>query len=480
MIFGSSTSIQIAIEWHNDVKSDGPLGKTWGNLQLWVADTLVWGSTGFPEKPVGITWSWIELFEFLANAWPYLENEEQHPINSLDDTNYLSELWERAQSRWESVPDDVADKEDELLRDFLAVHDLAEALQGAQPPQLLLLRQGERMIVSTFQKQWELPYKTVMSVLTEVCDFIADRISDLSDVRSTRVLKRWNQRNSLPYIKRLQIATGISEGELHRIWPTNINQTASNDERYELRAAARMLDRRVPESKIKEVLKLIYDLPKGRPLSLRPLQEMAENAIVKCGSTDPITQGYALAEMLREHLSQKEKQVNPESILNNWKIKIHQIHDDELTLDAIAVWADDRHPTILLNTKGPRARHRSGIRSTLAHEICHVLLDVNGALPAVEVLGGVIPRIIEQRANAFAAEFLLPRKIAAKKIKKELEFIYQEREKERAVDSAMVFLSNEFSASHETIAWQIINSGCIAENEKLVNYIRSKYIKSVG
>ncbi len=79
-------------------------------------------------------------------------------------------------------------------------------------------------------------------------------------------------------------------------------------------------------------------------------------------------------------------------------------------IDAVAVWGDCHGPAVLLNINPrPRASTTNGRRSTLAHEICHLLADRAHALPVAEVLGGQAPRRTEQRANAFAAEGLLPR-----------------------------------------------------------------------
>jgi len=50
---------------------------------------------------------------------------------------------------------------------------------------------------------------------------------------------------------------------------------------------------------------------------------------------------------------------------------------------------------------------------TLAHELCHLLLDRGHALTAVEVLHSRMPPDIESRAKAFAGELLLPGRIAA-------------------------------------------------------------------
>jgi len=51
---------------------------------------------------------------------------------------------------------------------------------------------------------------------------------------------------------------------------------------------------------------------------------------------------------------------------------------------------------------------RGAIRVNAAHELCHLLVDSRHGFSAVDVLGGRMPPRMEQRAKAFAAEFLLP------------------------------------------------------------------------
>ncbi len=482
VILGSENSLRIAIEWRSDYESNGPVGRTWGDLELWVEDTLVWGSIGVAKKPTGITWSWIDLLEFLANAWPYLANEEQHPIefaNHWDEPPCLGQLWGYAQVRWSHVADEVADREDEALRNFFAVHDFAEALRGAQPPQFLLMRQGELMIASTAKQQWELSYTATMSTLVDLGDSIAERIDTLTDARSTRARERWTLRDSTSFVKQLQIATGRSADELAKIWPTDISAPGANDDRYELRAAARMIARSISDDQLKKVLEFIYRLPKGRPAKLDPLRAEATVALSEINSSDPALQGYILAALLRKNISRQQGKIDPDDILKNWGVEIHKVNYDDLPLDAIAVWALDRTPTVLLNQKGPRARHPSGSRSTLAHEICHILVDTDGALPVVEVLGGAIPHAIEQRANAFAAELLLPQNIVSKEINTSLKFTYLPQERELEVNNVMGRLSAAYGVSHETIAWQIINSKCLEYDLRLIETIKKNYLNSI-
>ena len=87
-------------------------------------------------------------------------------------------------------------------------------------------------------------------------------------------------------------------------------------------------------------------------------------------------------------------------------------------------------------------------RATLAHEICHLLVDSASSLPLVEVLGGRTAKHVEQRARAFAAELLLPREVAGQ------EFSHYEGDEARVAR----LLRARFGVSSELLAWQAKNS----------------------
>jgi Zn-dependent peptidase ImmA (M78 family) len=477
--FGSVAAFYVSIGWRDDYGSDGPIGKTWGELQLWVGNTPVWGQRDNAGRTEGITWSWIELLEFLANAWPYLIEEEQYPIvfSRDEEPRHLGQLWGSAKLRLGKLSDDAADQEDEQLRDFLTVHDLSEALQGAFPPKLLCMRRGSQMLVATTRQEFVLSFDETMTTFSQIGDAIYARIVKLTDTRSENARNRWQHRDEKSNLERLKIATRMDEAVLRKVWPSDVESLAANDHAYELKAAARMIIRRLTDDQLKIVLKKIYTLPKGKCLELADLWEKSLDIVLIHEFDEPHAQGYFLALMLRNHLQCDVGRVEPEEILRDWGVAIESIAIENSLLDAIAVWSDKHTPTIFLNPNGPRSKQPKGKRSTLAHEICHILVDLKGALPVVEVLGGDVPHSIERRANAFAAEFLLPRSAAGIYVEQALAFVYQQEERNSVINRAINELAEKYGASQETTTWQVINSDRINPTDRVV---LQKYLNSVN
>ena len=151
------------------------------------------------------------------------------------------------------------------------------------------------------------------------------------------------------------------------------------------------------------------------PLALVPLLDQwstkALETMATVGDRDPNEQGYHLALWFRQ-ATEQPKRVEPEQVIKSADVSIVDLALGE-SLDAIGCWGSKHGPAILVNINGRRSTTVHGRRATLAHELCHLLVDRKKALPFAEVLGGRSPYTPERRANAFAAEFLLPRSAAA-------------------------------------------------------------------
>jgi Zn-dependent peptidase ImmA (M78 family) len=132
-------------------------------------------------------------------------------------------------------------------------------------------------------------------------------------------------------------------------------------------------------------------------------------------------------------------------------------------IDAVAVWGPRRGPSVLVNDEGAHNQSAGGRNATLAHEIDHLLIDRDGGLPLAEVVGGHVPVRLEQRARAFAAELLVPRRIAGA-------WFAETSRRPHAILQALV---DRFGASQEVVAWQARNSD-ITLSPEARGFLRTK------
>jgi len=398
--------------------------------------------------------------EFVGVAWPYLEEEEAYPVEfttAFEIPRHLGELRGRAKLRWRSLDQRQAEAEEELLDDFLLVHDLGESLKGAFPPSLILLREGFCIRVATVAREWRLDFADTMHSLESLAECILARIDTLTDARSELARKRWKAREDLDRRSRLEAATGLTSDILEKVWPRPLDTV--DDVPYTLKAAARMIGSVLESAAFKQILSDIETIPFGVTPALDTPRELSCQAIREYPDAPPYVQGYRLAQALREYLNKANGRVDPETLLRQWGVDVRELDLANDQVDAIAVWGVRHRPTVFVNISGLRSHLPTGRRATCAHELCHLLVDTEGALPAVEVLGGRVPPHLEQRANAFAAEFLLPRFEAGRAVTAELEFVYAPDARRRAVEAALQRLNTDYDVSFEIAAWQIKNSG---------------------
>jgi len=133
------------------------------------------------------------------------------------------------------------------------------------------------------------------------------------------------------------------------------------------------------------------------------------------GNDRPWQEGYDLANAWMDACDMDTtKQLDLEAHLQELGVTRKEAKLSSKNTSGVAVQLDDRAPMILINENC--ARHadaegkpmRSGIRFTLAHELCHLLIDRDSGSQLALVSGPWAPKSVEQRANAFAAALLMP------------------------------------------------------------------------
>lgn len=158
--------------------------------------------------------------------------------------------------------------------------------------------------------------------------------------------------------------------------------------------------------------------------------------------------GYAVADWVRSQLGQdRPAYLNIEQLVQETLgVSVLKYALGTPAIDALAVWSGTPACIVLNSQREHRNTERT--RMTLAHELAHLLLDRSSGLPFCEVLGGAVDGFMERRANAFAAELLLPRSV--------VEARYAQF---RGTFRELVYaLKQEFGVSKSVVCAQIYNS----------------------
>ena len=444
--FGAPGRLRFLLRWRAEHGRGTAAERTRGELAAFVGDRLVWGQPEH-DRPIGFLWTWIELLEHLAEAWRSLEWEQCDPLGLMQPPEYLRIS---AEYRWSYVPQERRDREEQLLWEFEQAHDLSRAVQGAWLPALWVVRQGAECVVAGQGARVTEPAEDALGTLERLASAICEPLRSCADGRAMQAIQAWESRRHSTPREFAVLATGLDEetlssiggvGNFEKAWEL---QSGLRDN--ELLAVARFAGMALPADLIRRVVQHVRRLPHRETPAIDELVSVAPKL---SREAPPYDQGHALACWLRAHLGlgPSERGTDPGELLRSWGVKIHDIDLGIGSVDAVCAWGPSHGPGILVNPSGKHAQSHAGRRATLAHEVCHLLVDRDGALPLAEVLGGRGARETEARARAFAAEYLLPRALAG-------ESLARARDPKSEVQS----LARRFEVSREIVAWQARNS----------------------
>lgn len=447
---GTPGLLEFAVEWGPD-EGDSGEQRSRGAGALMVLGRPVFGAQSAP-----LDWTWIELLEFLAEAWRFLDWEEVYP-SGLNPTSPCRLEQDLATAREHLPPAAAAQLHDEVCS-FLDHHDLGRALHGVTATPARLLRAGSTMQVAVDRTTRTVGYAEIMGSISAIGDTIAARVSRGTDARARVAADQWQTRSDTTEEFRLRFGAALTPSQwvgVRDFLPRS--ESAWRDD--ELFAAARTSGERLDGDGLHALLERLSQV-RGRPTD-----ELARlrRAVADVGLVGrPHEQGYSLATALRAALRmrpQAQQRIDIEAVVSACGIVVGDIALQTSSLDAVAVFGS-RGPVVLVNSNGRHAQGARGRRATLAHELCHVLVDASGALPLAEALGGRVPRSVEQRANAFAAELLAPQG----------ELVMATRTHRPRGRAEWVQLVNSlvraYDASREIVCWQLTN-GLDAAGEAL-------------
>lgn len=146
----------------------------------------------------------------------------------------------------------------------------------------------------------------------------------------------------------------------------------------------------------------------------RRLADLTEGVSADIDPASPWVSGYRLARHVRARLEAlgdctPEGPVPVKRVLSSLGVDCLEVRLARPEVDGVSLMNDQKAALAIVNPQGRLARTKAGRRSTLAHELCHFAFDAQ----RFQAIGQAEHRsdpesATEKRANAFAAELLLP------------------------------------------------------------------------
>jgi hypothetical protein len=399
-------------------------------------------------------WQWFELLAHLERNWGRLYWEESYPI-PVSKVAHPGCLLERADERWAEFSPSRRDEEEREIFSFWNAHNLSEAMPGADFPALIVMRSGKMgWIVNNTDQAKQVAFDELIESLETIGNTIAKHYANTNNVHLESMLLRWNERSPTKNKDIIKYRSGLCLGEVNLLSePTRslIDRLSKSSEDQPLLAAARMSHRWLNTVALDLLLEMVAGLD-GSPAiddSFHTLEQHILPVMSDIEAKAPYVQGSMLASFLREELGLgTDIYFDVEDFLIQHKVIINLFDFQSANIDAVALWGKV-NPIIFINSfNNARTTSVPGRRATLAHELCHLLVDRLRALPVGEVLRGDVDQATESRANAFAAEMLVPQ-----------EYVMSLVSSGNSILAAIEMAHNHMKVGRPMIAWQILNSG---------------------
>ncbi|MBF0333319.1 MAG: ImmA/IrrE family metallo-endopeptidase [Alphaproteobacteria bacterium] len=447
-----TVTFDLRIQWSRPDPAGNAFEATEGHADLRVGEKEVWA---------GVHWHWVDLLAFLAENWVFLKMEQTYPAGLKPRMPHL--LRHAAVERWELekrsglITDNRIEAEEEDVFGFECRHDLACALEGKWAPSAFMLREGNHMLISGDGFLGREKYSSVMTMLKELGDEIAGRLRQIDNVVARLRVAEWDQRERRPFSLELaSLVTGAPINFLDEISGDRGAGISLNDNNPEIRdtvfmAAARMAyGASLSSRSAAAILSIVAKSPKSVSGDLRVLWQDAQDQMNALPvGLSAAEEGHLLAEWARNRILPQHREEAPpnlDALVDGWMVPVCGLGLSHDGVDAMLCWGDGHGPVVIINSTSARNRKSSGHRAALAHEICHLLFDLENSLPFAEVISGESDDWTEKRARAFAAELLFPRKLCERYFK------------DTTLASFIGEMTLKFDISSEIAAWQLYRS----------------------
>jgi IrrE N-terminal-like domain len=420
---------------------------SWGGFQLWAGGQNLCAHLAADERAESVHWYLLPLLEWFTNNWDAIFHEERLPNRNAAPTAQAA--LERTADAPLSVTEEISEYWDLRWFEWWERHCVEAARDGGVFPRVYLRRWRDQ-----FELSWtgsnESPDQPVQFIsstsycrvsLEEAAAALHDVLRDAVDQLCSRVpaserlgtlrarLAKLGTVRTEPWAWMLGLGSTLDEMQsswrrlriVLRRFPKSARQVilGSGQGRglvFQPFPAALMFGAVSPQLEDADRVRLLEEL--ARAIGEEPgglLQDLTRPAPLD--SRRAWDQGYELAQECLEQMGldvDAPSAVDMDALIEQCRISVRSISLADESVRAVAIGGPTYTPTILLNETHEAIRFTSGLRFSLAHELCHLIYDRSHAKEVTLPSGEWAPRDIEQRANAFAAMLLMPpRRVAS-------------------------------------------------------------------
>ncbi len=424
-------------------RADDEVRTSWGSFTIWTRGENLCAHVEQGEVVDSAHWYMLPLMEWLADNWDPLLHEERLPLRNAG----VSAAESLSQTRMPPVSlkqvDDFAWLD--TWSDWWTRHSVRSAREGGLFPDLYLRRYRNTLEVSTgaeplpgipaefiflapnrtYHTELESAAEAMYQVLAAAAQELHRRLP-----QSERVQALAEKIASLPSpardASRMAWLSGLGDKYAHVAHVVN-GALSSVDARIR----KSITNTRPPSSLVvvgSAYARLLYggvspttELPDVLLLTKRIVENYVDDAtpwlaaldlpldVAEISQLSPGEQGSRLGEKACELLGGDGADwVDVESVVDRLDIAVSEIELSDAEVRAVSVFGPTQRPHVFRNARTRWGQSSAVKRFTLAHELCHLLLDREYGDELAIATGPWAPLAIEQRANAFAAAFLMP------------------------------------------------------------------------
>jgi len=417
---GSTESFAIEIRLIDDLDHvpsvDQDDSVSWGALRLWANGNNLTNHREADEAVTSLHWYLLPICEWLVENWDALLHEERLPGPEVVDG--VSGIERMSQQRL--ISEDEEDALDDEVRAWWRRHNLAVGASGSILPPTIIRRWGDQVEISVSERPQEAVPRFVAfsgGLVERVgVGAVATALGEMLEALSHELVRRHPGSERLGGLRRSIDALNAPERSAHRLTllgaPKQIASQLASSMSLEGQAIEASppiallfgsLSPAVSAGDVEAVTKFVDALP-GQAADLR--DQAASNEGLSALQPGPM--GSALGDDAWANLADATvRPVDIEGIVEKLGIHVSDIELSDPNVRSICVLSGDR-AAMAINPSFAHGEALEVRRFSLAHELCHLLVDRERAVSLAIASGPWAPRDLEQRANAFAAAFLMP------------------------------------------------------------------------